>query len=539
VIGGAGAAGAKTVSGTDGPDRLQGTAAADILDGRSGDDRIEARGGDDFVNGGRGADTIFAGAGNDRISVEQDRSRDVVHCGAGRDVVTAERSDTVTADCEVVSRQLSRDPYLNPDSQHETQVEPDSFSFGSTVVATFQSGRFPDGGASNIGFATSRNNGRTWRSGFLPGMSAFSVPPGDNELVSDPAVAYDAAHKSWLVASLSEAGSGSELLVTRSSNGINWRRPVTAASNDGEDFDKEWIVCDNGRASPFRGRCYITFTDFAGHRVGTIASSDAGVTWSKPTTFYAWTAPFEYANGTQPVVQTDGTLVVAFVIFQRTSANVVTVRSLDGGATFETPVLVSALFDADVVGMRAPSFPSAGVDAQGTIYLAWHDRRFSADDWTSGIALTSSRDGVTWTEPTRVPTGRLNIGRQDFLPGLAVDPATSGRKARLAITYYTLPEQGGCELYFVCPGVDAELVTSRDGGVTWAPPQRLTTRPMTLGWIADTGLGRMLGDYISTSFAGGRVVPVFAVASPKVGGSFRQAIYAMTRLVGTPPPLRR
>src|SRR5206468_1363984 len=45
---------------------------------------------------------------------------------------------------------ISDDTYTNPTSQHKTQVEPDSFSSGNTIVATFQSGRFFDGGASNI-----------------------------------------------------------------------------------------------------------------------------------------------------------------------------------------------------------------------------------------------------------------------------------------------------------------------------------------------------------------------------------------------------
>src|SRR5579883_3157438 len=48
--------------------------------------------------------------------------------------------------------QISSDPYTNGTSQHKTQVEPDVYSFGSTAVATFQSGRFFNGGASNIGW---------------------------------------------------------------------------------------------------------------------------------------------------------------------------------------------------------------------------------------------------------------------------------------------------------------------------------------------------------------------------------------------------
>ena len=63
--------------------------------------------------------------------------------------------------------QISSDPYTNITSNHKTQVEPDTFAFGKTIVATFQSGRFFDGGASNIGFATSTNAGETWTHGFL------------------------------------------------------------------------------------------------------------------------------------------------------------------------------------------------------------------------------------------------------------------------------------------------------------------------------------------------------------------------------------
>src|SRR5689334_5542522 len=61
--------------------------------------------------------------------------------------------------------QLTRiavDPFTNATSQHKTIVEPDTYSFGSTIVAAAQFGRFFDGGSSDIGFATSTNNGSTW-----------------------------------------------------------------------------------------------------------------------------------------------------------------------------------------------------------------------------------------------------------------------------------------------------------------------------------------------------------------------------------------
>src|SRR6266581_7291474 len=62
--------------------------------------------------------------------------------------------------------QISSDPYTNKTSQHKTEVEPDSFAFGNTVVAAFKVGRYFKGGASNIGWATSITGGRTWTHGF-------------------------------------------------------------------------------------------------------------------------------------------------------------------------------------------------------------------------------------------------------------------------------------------------------------------------------------------------------------------------------------
>ena len=54
---------------------------------------------------------------------------------------------------------MSADPYQNATSQHRTEVEPDTFAFRGQVVGAFQVGRFFAGGATNIGWVTSRNGG--------------------------------------------------------------------------------------------------------------------------------------------------------------------------------------------------------------------------------------------------------------------------------------------------------------------------------------------------------------------------------------------
>ncbi len=46
-------------------------------------------------------------------------------------------------------------------TNHHANVEPDSFSNGSTIVAAYQVGRIFDGGACATGFSTSTDNGAT------------------------------------------------------------------------------------------------------------------------------------------------------------------------------------------------------------------------------------------------------------------------------------------------------------------------------------------------------------------------------------------
>ena len=71
---------------------------------------------------------------------------------------------------------ISTDPFTNTGSFHATEVEPDTFSFGTTVVAAFQTGRFRDGGASDVGWATTTDGGTNWAHGTLPGTTTFSTP---------------------------------------------------------------------------------------------------------------------------------------------------------------------------------------------------------------------------------------------------------------------------------------------------------------------------------------------------------------------------
>src|SRR3989440_4522603 len=108
---------------------------------------------------------------------------------------------TLAAGATIPVLKIATDPFTNASSQHKTVVEPDSFFFGSTGVAAAQSGRFTDGGASGIVFARSIDNGVSYTSGTLPGITVFQNPPGPFAPVSDPSVAPDREPGGWMVSS--------------------------------------------------------------------------------------------------------------------------------------------------------------------------------------------------------------------------------------------------------------------------------------------------------------------------------------------------
>ena len=180
---------------------------------------------------------------------------------------------------------VSSDPFTNATSQHRTQVEPDTFSFGSTIVSAFQSGRFFDGGASDTGWTTSTDGGAHWTTGFLSGVTTFQGN-GAYGRASDPSVAYDARHRVWLIASLALDGPASApfaVLVSASSDGRSWAaKPAVVAGGTG--LDKEWIACDNNASSPFYGRCVVEYDDTtANNAVRMATSNDGGTTWTAST----------------------------------------------------------------------------------------------------------------------------------------------------------------------------------------------------------------------------------------------------------------
>jgi len=418
--------------------------------------------------------------------------------------------------------QISTDPFHNVAAAHRTEVESDNFAYGHTMVGVFQVGRYQDSdaGSMDIGWSTTTDDGRTWSYGYLPGITDPDVALAPYQRVTDPAVAYDAKHQTWMIVSLPRGTSHGQTtylvpIVSRSTDALHWRRPVHIAPDSGDFMDKPWIVCDNWTGSPYYGNCYVEYIDVnLGALLLMSTSVDGGLTWSTPRP----SADNAAGNGGQPIVQPNGTVLVPFL-----GGGIASVSSTNGGMTWNASVFVANANEQQLPGgLRDPGpLPSAEVDASGTVYVAWQDCSFRVGCATDDIVYSTSTDGQRWSAVKRIPIDPRSSSLDHFLPGMGVDRNTSGANAHLGVTFYYLANANctfqTCQVY-------AGFIGSKNGGRTWSEPVELAG-PMQIGWLPNSDLGYMIGDYSATSFLEGVARSTFPLAAQPVGTRFRQAIF--------------
>jgi hypothetical protein len=404
---------------------------------------------------------------------------------------------------------ISIDSFHNSDSQHKTEVEPDTYSWGSTMVAAFQVARVANGGGADLGFSTSTDGGNTWTHGSLPGLTV-NYKNGPNSAASDASVVYDAKHGEWLISSLPIGNSGLNVAVSRSKDGLHWDNPIMVDSSGGDD--KNWITCDNNAKSPFYGNCYSEWASFG---VMMSTSTDGGLTWG-PAKMSADQAS---GSGAEPLVMPTGRVVVPFL-----GSAMQSFSSTDGGVSWGQSITIAQVNtfqgNSSLRSVGLP-FPSTGIDKSGKIYVVWSDCSFRTNCSTNDLVLITSTNGTKWTTPARIPIDPLSSMVDHFIPGLAVDRSTSGKTARLAATYYYYP-QANCG-DSTCQ-INVGFTTSTNGGKTWTAGKNLAG-PMKISWLPNSQNGPMLADYLSSSYVNGKAFGVFMVAKAPSGGLFNEAAY--------------
>lgn len=301
----------------------------------------------------------------------------------------------------------------------------------ANVVAGANDYRDGEGGS---GFYASADGGQTWTDGILP------MPPGVDS-AGDPVLRFDRDGGSLYYAHLGFESTGAlggcdaqsgVYLSTSQTGGVSWDDGTAVAPNSATVFnDKPWLAVDRSTGIAGKsGNVYMTYTKFAygstldcqtgaataNSPIKLRRSTDGGATFGPEVDV---SGSFVTSQGSAVAVAPDGTVVVAFVSFTGCGECIALARSTDGGHGF-TRVKV-----ADIKGVeelpagggntfRADAFPAAAVDASGTIYVAWSEKRGGAS--TTDVWLSSSSNGTGWSAPVRV---NQNASGDQFFPGLA------------------------------------------------------------------------------------------------------------------------
>ncbi len=439
--------------------------------------------------------------------------------------ITAQPTTALTATLtsvpeHTVPLQISSDPYINSPGQYQTEVEPNVFAYGSTIVAAFQAGRFTDIGAANIGWATSTDSGASWKNGFLAGTTKLADGPYDR--ITDPVVTYDAAHHTWMIASVSRLEVAGDLtapsiLVSLSSDeGLTWSKPITIADAGNTGIlDKDWIVCDNTPSSPYYGHCYTQWDDFRRNDLVLMSTStDGGKTWSSAKT----TANSASGIGGEPLVQPNGKVIVPISSGNETSILVYT--SSNGGNSWSSTTTITKVTSyAQNAYYHDNILLTSGIDGAGKVYLTWVDCHFEQYCNGNDLAMTTSTDGINWAAIQRIPIASVGSGTNYYVPGLGVDITTSSSTARLGLTYYYYSAHchSACPLY-------VGFVSSSNGGNSWSSKIQLAG-PILPSWIASGN--NKVGDYIATTFLRGRAFPVFPIGYAPADGHLNEAMYTL------------
>ncbi len=415
---------------------------------------------------------------------------------------------------------LSTDKFTNSDSVHRTEVEPDFFSWGNTIVGTFHVARVPGSigwGSADVGWSTSTDGGKTWQYGILPALTD-KYKDGPYGWAADPSVAYDAKHGEWLISTLpllhqENSGTIGDVAVSRSSDGIHWGKPVII--DDTHLDDKNWTTCDNHPKSPYYGNCYTEWDQAYGSGDVLMSTShDGGLTWSAGIP----SADDAGGLGGEPVVQPNGTVIVPF-----SGGGIDAFRSTDGGKTWsddgnhcERPHTTRMMVTSAPVSI----FRAVPLMVLGKSTSSWSDCRFRSGCASNDIVMSTSTDGKTWSAVTRIPIDSVKSTVDHFLPGIGADPTTSGKSAHLTVVYYYYPVSAcnsSCQL-------EVGFTTSEDGGKTWTAGKHLAG-PMKLTWLPLSDAGYMVADYIGVAYTNGGARGIFAVAYAPTSGLLNEAMY--------------
>ncbi|HXO20228.1 MAG TPA: sialidase family protein [Thermoanaerobaculia bacterium] len=341
----------------------------------------------------------------------------------------------------------------------------------------------------------SADGGATWGQTSLPLQTSLK-----DAFHSDPTVDWTSDGKAWsMTIGINNAGSKLHMRSYQSANGgATWTFDNTFSGTQ-TSTDKPMLWVDHSASSLFRDNIYVIWHNgnpaYVNHR------TSAG-----------WGSPLKVSGAESTGTAIGGDVKTnsagdVFAFWPTTgNSRIVVAKSVNGGASFGTPVVAATTFDSYDIGIpsmdsrRALIYVSGGAYKSGSIdnvYATWIDQtgvagcNSPANEPGSNVASScktrvwfarSTNGGSTWSTPVMI--NNQSSKNDQFNQWLAVDE-TSGK---IGVMYYdTVGNSGRLK-------TDVWYQSSADNGVTWSAAIKVTTA-MTDETVAGADLGNQYGDY--------------------------------------------
>jgi len=336
--------------------------------------------------------------------------------------------------------------------------------------------------------------------GTLNGMDWYNVVPNFGTTVQgDPVTAYDSLGNLYYE-SMTGNITGTRI-VKSTDNGQNWLPSV--AGNVGND--KNWIAADQ-TGGPYANYVYGTMTPG-----NFIRSTNQGASFSVSWSFSTQTLPGmmvcvgpkvgapDVPGGAVYVVTNSGSSVNATYSFY---------VSNDGGASFSIKSQQNFVgYLGTYVGgrnsvqnMRTRPYPFITADNsygpnRGRLYVIYATNNPAGDGNKSDVYCRYSTDqGATWSAPVMINDDPNPTANYQWHPSTWCDKLT-GRLFVKWLDTRLCPTSDSCDVY---------ASYSDNGGTTWVPNQRITTKNFRINCTSCGGGGTpmYLGDYDAVSAYG-------------------------------------
>ncbi|HET7036022.1 MAG TPA: sialidase family protein [Thermomicrobiaceae bacterium] len=330
------------------------------------------------------------------------------------------------------------------------------------------------------GFYRSTDGGKSWSTGFLPGL--VRANGGPYESAGDPAIAAGPSNTFWyanLVFNRGDDASG--VAASRSTDGgATWTTSFvlqTSAAEGATLFnDKEWIAADPANPDV----AYATWTQFhsgpTGHTTSSTivlsATTDGGAHWSAPVTI----SPFLYNQGSVGQVDSTGTVHIVYEAFAK-GKNVIAHSVYDpaSGAIQTEIAAVENFVPSPLPGttFRTNSFPGFALDGS-TLHVVWANWNGSDAD----VVYARKTLGGAWSAPVALGT----VAGDQFFPWVG---AMNGK------VYVSWMNSAGSNDTYT-----EQATGSADGGLTWAAPVTVSSASSTVTDGNEFGFPDCAADFI-------------------------------------------